>query len=71
MNGKEFLRKLRRYAKRNGLVVIYNPRRGKGGHGRILIGQNFTGIPALTHEIGPGLLGKMLRDLRLNKEELR
>lgn len=65
------MRKLRRYAKRQGLVVIYNARRGKGGHGRITIDGQFTEIPSLTHEIGPGLLAKILRDLGLTKNDLR
>jgi hypothetical protein len=70
MNGHELLRKLRHLAKRRSLAFLYEARRGKGGHGRVHIGERFTTIPALTHEVVPGLLAKILRDLGLTKRDL-
>ena len=70
MTGHELLRKLRRLAAQRDLTVVYEARHGKGGHGRIYIGDRFTTIPALTHEIGPGLLSKILRDLGLTRRDL-
>jgi mRNA interferase HicA len=70
MTGHELLRRLRRLAKRQRLTILYEGRPGKGGHGRIYLGERFTTIPALTHEIAPGLLTKILRDLGLSRRDL-
>jgi hypothetical protein len=70
MTGHELLRKLRRLARQRELTFLYEARQGKGGHGRIYIGDRLTTIPALTHEIGPGLLSRILRDLGLVRRDL-
>jgi mRNA interferase HicA len=70
MTGHELLRKLRRLARQRDLTVRYESRPGKGGHGRVYFGDRFTTIPALTHEIGPGLSAKILRDLGLTLRDL-
>lgn len=70
MNGREFLRRLRRLGKANGVAVRYDGRPGKGSHGRIYYGTAFTTIKDLRKEIGPGLLSKMLSDLGLTKDDL-
>jgi len=51
-------------------MCIYEARQGKGGHGRIYLGDRFTTVPALTHELPPGLLTKILRDLGLTRRDL-
>jgi hypothetical protein len=63
--GNELLRKLRRLARWQRLTFLY-----EGGHGRIYLGDRLTTIPALTHEIAPGLLTKVLRDLGLTRRDL-
>jgi mRNA interferase HicA len=70
MTGNELLRRLRRLARQRRLTFLYEGRPGKGGHGRIYMGDRFTTIPALTHEIAPGLLSKILRDLDLSRRDL-
>ena len=70
MTGNELVRRLRRVARREGLEFLYEGRPGKGGHGRVYVGDRFTTIPALTHEIPPGLLAKILRDLGLSRRDL-
>jgi mRNA interferase HicA len=70
MSGNELLRRLRRVARRKQLTCLYEGRPGKGGHGRIYLGDRFTTVPALTHEIPPGLLTKILRDLGLSRRDL-
>ena len=70
MTGHELLRKLRRLARQRDLTFLYKSRHGKGGHGRIYVGHRFTTIPAPTHEIGPGLLTEILRDLELTRRDL-
>ena len=71
MNGREFLKQLRRLGKANGVPIRYDGKPGKGSHGRVYYGTAFTTIKDLRKEIGPGLLGKMLSDLQLTKDDLR
>jgi mRNA interferase HicA len=49
---------------------VFLPDRGNGSHGRVYFGDRFTTIKALKKEIGAGLLGSMLDDLGIRKEEL-
>jgi mRNA interferase HicA len=65
----EFLRRLRRYARRKGLQFTYDPRRGKGSHGRVLIGDRITTVKSGNKPIGSGLLRKMLTDLNIDPNE--
>lgn len=70
VNGSEFLRKLKKLARRRGLAVVLVPDKGNGSHGRVYFGDQFTTIKDLKKEIAPGLLGGMLHDLGIRKEEL-
>ena len=70
MDGREFLKRLRRLGRANGVAVRYDGRPGKGSHGRVYYGAAFTTIKDLKKEIGAGLLRKMLSDLRLTKDDL-
>jgi len=71
VNGNDFLRKLRRLGKAQGVKVIYDAKSGKGSHGRVYYGRAFTTIKDKKKEIGSGLLIKMLSDLQLNKDDLK
>lgn len=70
MTGQEFLKRLRRLGRANGVAVRYDGKPGKGSHGRVYYGTRFTTIKDPAKEIGPGLLGKMLADLKLRKDDL-
>ena len=64
MNGREFVRRARRYARANGLEFYFDPARGKGSHGRVYVGEQYT---AVQHgEIATGTLRSMLRDLNID-----
>ena len=71
MNGREFLKRLRRLGKANGVIVRHDGKPGKGSHVRVYFGTAFTTIKDLKKEIGSGLLSKMLADLRLAKDDLK
>jgi hypothetical protein len=71
VNGHEFLKRLRRLGKANGVKVDYDGKPGKGSHGRVSYGTAFTTIKDLRTEIGSGLLNKMLKDLRLTKDDFK
>ena len=67
MNGREFVRRARRYARRNGLEFYFNPAKGKGSHGKVYLGDCVTTLPH--GEIGVGLLASMMRDLNIDRRE--
>ena len=65
MNGREFLRRARRYARRNGLEFSFDPTKGKGSHGEVRIGGFKT---IVQHgEISTDTLHSMLKDLRIDR----
>ena len=65
MNGQQFIRRARRYARRNGLECYFDPDRGKGGHGTLYIGRRNT---VVQHgEIPLGTFMDMLKDLDIDR----
>ena len=67
MNGREFIRRARRYARRHGLEFDYNPAKGKGSHGTVYVGEHETQVQH--GEIAIGTLMSMLRELHINRRE--
>ena len=65
MNGQQFIRRVRRYARSNGLEFDFNPEHGKGSHGTLRLGRRQTRVKH--GEIKPGLLLSMLRDLGIDR----
>lgn len=66
MDGKQFIRASRAWAKANGKAFDVTSQ-GKGGHQTVFVGANRTTVKA--GEIGPGLLAAMLRQLGIPKED--
>ena len=65
MNGAEFQRRARRYARRNGLAWQYEPSEGKGSHGTFYLGNRRT---VVQHgEIKIDTLMGMFRDLGIDR----
>ena len=69
MKSGQFIRRARQFAKRHDLDFQYDPRRGKGSHGRILIGDRLTTIKSGNKTLGVGLYYKMLKDLHIDPKE--
>jgi hypothetical protein len=67
VNGTEFIRRAKRYAKKNRLTIRFDATHGKGSHGRLLIGGKMTTIKRT--EISKSLLSAMLKDLGIDKGE--
>lgn len=67
MNGKEFIRRARAWARDRGLECKVDPSRGKGGHQTIYVGDRWTTVQ--TGELKPGTLSAMFRQLGIRKEE--
>ena len=67
LDGREFMRRAKRYAARNGLDFRFERGRGKGSHVELYIGCRRTMVKRT--ELSKGLLRNMLRDLGIKKEE--
>lgn len=70
MTGAEDLPRLRRLGRRRGVPVRFDPRHGKGSHGRIVFGPRSTTLPDLKHELAPGLLRALCRQLGIGDKDL-
>ena len=71
MAGNELLRRLRRLGNERGVAMRFNEERGKGSHGTLYFGDRFAVLKDRRAEIAPGLLHAMLRQLGLNRRDLR
>jgi mRNA interferase HicA len=70
MTGHEFLDRVKRCGRARGVAVAFDARHGKGSHGRLYFGSQFTTLKDRRKEIGPGLLAKMLKDLGLTRSDI-
>jgi mRNA interferase HicA len=72
MNGNEFLRKLKRLARRKGLRFSFDASAGKGGHGEVAFGERSTVLRGgRQKEIPIAALRAMLRQLGIDPKDLR
>lgn len=67
MTDQEFLRRLRRYARKHGLAIEYRPDRGKGSHAKVRLGDREATLPR--GELKPGMFYRVLRDLGIDKKD--
>ena len=67
MTGREFVRRARRYARKNGLAFDSDPSRGKGSHQMVYIGRCRTFVQH--GEIASKTLANMLKDLNINRRD--
>ena len=70
MTGAEFIRRIRTLGRNNGIPVKFVARRGKGSHGTLFYGSQFTMVRNPTDELKKGTLHGMLDQLGLTLEEL-
>lgn len=70
VKGAEFERRLRRLARRKKVPCEFVADKGKGSHGRLYFGGEFTALKDRKKEIGRGLMVKMCRDLNIDPHEL-
>ncbi|MDE0717090.1 MAG: type II toxin-antitoxin system HicA family toxin [Rhodospirillaceae bacterium] len=70
MTGEEFVRRVRRLGRQMGVAVRFEPRTGKGSHGRLYYGERFTTVKDRRKEIGTGLLTAMIRQLGLSRDDI-
>ena len=65
MDGREFIRRAKRYARRAGLDFQFERGKGNGSHGLLYIGGRLTSVKRT--EISKALLHAMLEDLGIEK----
>ena len=70
LKGSEFERRVRKLAGRTGATCEFVADKGKGSHGRLYVGQEFTTLKDRKKEIGRDLLAKMRRDLKIDPHDL-
>jgi hypothetical protein len=69
MNGRQFITRVRRWAKSRGLEVRFLASEGPGSHGTLHVGGRKTTVKDRRKEIGKGLLAKMLADLEIERDD--
>ena len=69
MNGRQFIAKVRKWAKGRNLAVRFVASEGPGSHGTLYAGDRKTTVKDRKKEIGKGLLAKMLADLGIDRDE--
>ena len=67
MNGAEFIRRTKRYARKTGLTVRVDKRYGKGSHSRIYLGNRHTLVQR--GELKRAIFRAMLKQLEIPKED--
>lgn len=70
MKGAEFERRIQKLARRKKLACQFVAGTGKGSHGRLYLGEEFTAHKDRKKEIGRDLLAKMCRDLKIDPHDL-
>ncbi len=70
MRGNEFIRRVQKYAKRNGKSVDWRPDRGKGSHGLLVLGELRTTVRNPKDELKTGTYHAMLKQLGLTERDL-
>lgn len=70
MTGNEFIRKVKKLGKERGVTVQFMTRRGKGSHGTLFYGAQFTIVRNPKDELKTGTFHTMLTQLGLKSEEL-
>ncbi len=70
MKGSEFERRVRKLARSRKVSCQFVADKGKGSHGRLYLGDEFTTLKDRQKEIGRDLLAKMCGDLKIDPRDL-
>lgn len=71
MKGAEFIRRIRKFGRKNDIPVKFVTRRGKGSHGTLFYGGNFTIVRNPKDELKTGTMHAMLDQLGLTLDDLK
>lgn len=70
MTGHEFIRKVRKLGRRQGVKVAFIAERGKGSHGTLYYGDKLTIVRNPKDELKSGTLHAMLEQIGLRLTDL-
>jgi len=70
LNGRQFIGRIRKWARSRNLEVRFVASEGAGSHGTLYAGHRKTTVKDRKKEIGKGLLKKMLADLGIDRNDL-
>jgi mRNA interferase HicA len=70
VKGAEFERRVQKLAWRKKVTYQFVADKGKGSHGRLYFGEEFTTLKDRKKKIGRDLLAKMCRDLNIDPHDL-
>ena len=70
MNGREFITRVRRLARRNGIAVRFDRARGKCSHGTLRYGDRFTVLKDHREPHETGTLHGMCKQLGIDRNDL-
>ncbi len=71
MKGSEFLKKIKKLGREQGVEVFLESRRGKGSHSTLFYGERFTIIRNLKDELKTGTYQAMLKQLGIDEHDIR
>ena len=69
MNGRQFIARVRKWARSRDLEVRFVASEGPGSHGTLYAGDRRTTVKDRRKEIGKGLLARMLADLAIDRDD--
>jgi len=69
MTGRQFIVRVRRWARVRNIEVRFVASEGAGSHGTLYAGDRKTTVKDRKKEIGKGLLAKMLGDLGIERDD--
>ncbi len=70
MRGNEFIRRVRKYAKRGNIACEWRADRGKGSHGLLILGDRRTVVRNPKDELKTGTCHAMLKQLGLTEKDI-
>ena len=70
MKGNEFVKKIRKLAKANGIEAWVDKKRGKGSHVTLYYGDKFTIVRNPKDELKTGTFKAMLKQLGIKEDEI-
>jgi mRNA interferase HicA len=70
VTGREFIRRVRRLARKRGLRVVLDVSAGKGDHATLYLDGRKTLIPGMTGDLRPGTFRTMCRNLGIFPRDL-
>jgi mRNA interferase HicA len=70
VTGREFIRRLRRLARKHGLRVVLDVAAGKGDHATVHLDGRRTVVPDMRSDIPRGTFHNMCRQLGIDSRDL-